>query len=333
MFLIAPSASTIGYVFGNFLVIWLIVYVFILGRKRQAKHPEGYYKRILASALIVGALYLAVNQAKVDDYVWKVTLFVVAALAALFVNLVDTWRPFSGIRVKAVAFVGNSLAVLIAIIMSSFAIGAAYENATARREFVDGLRRGMATNPSADILGAVLDTAPDLYDKFLPYMSNERLRADRASFEKVSGEIFGGYISDASRRMDDATMAKLLGLNADMMLAAYAEAPATCIQVQASGTVPPQARTSRLQAASKSYAAAIGEAIRAFHAAPPAAPKPPEQQVNQLIAQAAGPELLQRFQRTQDPGQQCEIEALVRKRVSSLPLTQQAAVARHILIP
>lgn len=333
MFLIAPSASTIGYVFGNFLVIWIIVYAFTLGRKRQTKHPEGYYKRILASGLIVGALYLAVNQAKIDSYGWKVGVFVVATLAALFVNLVDTWRPFSRIRVKAVAVVGNTLAVLIAIVMSSVAVGAAYENATSRREFVEGLRRGMATNPSADILAAVLDTAPDLYDKFLPYMSNERLRGDRASFEKASGEIFGGYISDASRRMDDATMAKLLGLNADMMLAANAEAPAICIQVQNSGTVPPQARTPRLQAASKAYAAAIGEAIRTFHAAPLAAPKPPEQQVNPLIAQAAGNELLQRFQRTQDPGQQCEIEAQVRKRVSTLGLAQQAAVARHILIP
>lgn len=333
MFLIAPSPSTVGYVFGNFLVIWLIVYAVILGRKRQAKNPEGYYKRILAGALIVGLLYLAVNQAKIDSYGWKAAVFGVASLAALFVNVVDTWRPFSGIRIKAVAFIGNSLAVLIAVILSSYAIAAAYENATSRREFVEGLRRGMATNPSADILAAVLDTAPDLYDKFLPYMSNERLRSDRSSFEKASGEIFGGYISDASRRMDDATMAKLLSLNADMMLAAYAEAPAICIQVQNSGTVPPQARTPRLQAASKAYAAAIGEAIRTFHAAPPAAPKPPEQQVNQLIAQAAGTELLQRFQRTQDPGQQCEIEALVRKRVSTLGLPQQAAVARHILIP
>jgi hypothetical protein len=333
MFLIAPSASTIGYVFGNFLVIWLIVYAVILGRKRQAKHPEGYYKRILASALIVGALYLAINQAKIDSYGWKAAVFGVATLAALFVNVVDTWRPCSGIRIKALAFVGNSLAVLIAIILSSYAIAAAYENATSRREFVEGLRRGMATNPSADILGAVLDTAPDLYDKFLPYMSNDRLRGDRASFEKASGEIFGGYISDASRRMDDATIAKLLSLNAEMMLAAYAEAPAICIQVQNSGTVPAQARTPRLQAASKAYASAIGDAIRAFHAAPMASPKPPEQQVNNLIAQAAGTELLQRFQRTQDPGQQCEIEALVRKQVSALPLPQQAAVARHILIP
>jgi hypothetical protein len=282
---------------------------------------------------MVGLIYLAVNQTKIDDIAWKVTAFAVAALAALFVNIVDTWRPFSSIRIKAVAVIGNTLAVLIAMIMSSFAIGAAYENGTARREFVEGLRRGMTTNPSADILAAVLDTAPDLYDKFLPYMSNERLRSDRASFEKASGEIFGGYIADAGRRMDDATMAKLLGLNADMMLAAYTEAPAICIQIQNSGTVPPQARTARLQAASKAYAAAIGDAIRIFHAAPAAAPKLPEQQLKQLLAQAAGNELLQRYQRTQDPGGQCEIEAQVRKRVGTLPLPEQAAVARHILIP
>jgi hypothetical protein len=332
MFLIAPSTYTIGYAFGNFLIIYIVVYVFVLGRNRQQKNPQGYYKRILASALIVGLLYSAFNQAKVDDYSWKAALFIAATLAALSVSVVDTWRPFSAIRVRVVSSVGNGLAVLVAVALSSFVVAAAYENGAARRDFVDSLRRSIATNPSGDILAAVIDTSPDLYDKFLPYLSNDRLRSDRAAIQKTSTEIFGGYLANYFRRFDDAAMAVLLSLSADLMLAAYAEAPAVCIEVQNSSIIPTQARTPRLQAASKAYASAVAGFVRQFHAAPLAAPKPPEQLFNQLAAAAAGPEIVQRFRRAQDAGQQCELEAQIRKRASSLAGAEQAALARYILI-
>lgn len=207
-----------------------------------------------------------------------------------------------------------------------FFAGAASANPAERAAFLDGMKRGLESNPFREAMTAIFEKDETSYEQLKPVLATR----DFVRIRQASGAILADRLHGFMSRMDDAQIAQILSLQARMLIAAYAENPSLCTGMMSGADATP-ARTPALRDAIHTYSTTLANVIRQIDfVRTPVRQKPTSAQVERLFATLA-PDVVAAFRRSTDEASQCLFEARLRERVGTLPLERQALAARFLL--
>jgi hypothetical protein len=334
MELITPTPDQIGYVFGQYILVYLIVYVFTLGRKRAHDTSKPYMNRIVVSAVVTGVIYAFVSRSRGEvEPKWLIISGLTAMVLTFIINYAD-YKIKGGAgwpRVLRIAF--NGAITLALIIGASFPLAYVAANANAREDMRRGFENAVSKRPDGEVYLAMLRKSPQIYDEFIPLAASAGKMSGGELSElarKKSAEIFTRHIKEYHSKASDAELANAWSKSTALMDLAVGHNPINCLPLLNGAAISPPSRTPSIDNAVIEAVQATVQLVRNTDLKAPVRPVD-EAAAGQLIAQTAGEELLSSYNR---PGtaeqEQCVLEVTMRKKTLSLPEADRAMIARML---
>jgi hypothetical protein len=331
---ITPSPDQLGYAFGNFVVFYLIGYAVFL-RKMKGSEPaenKSYNSRIIKASALTSCLYALVNLVQ-QSYppIWGIASLAASFAISYLISLTIYWFSSRTTRRPLLNGIASAIFAIALLIGACFPLAFISANASARKDFVEGIERQMKRRADGDMYMTMIRRNPDLLDELFQIIPSDG-KPNIGDAQKRSSEIFSRYLLDYYKKASDSVLADVWDKQSAMISTATAVDPTLCQVAMNAGfpTLPPNSAS--LSNAIIEYNQSLKKMIEATELSSPIRPvdKVP---ASQLIVKAAGLDLIQKANDTKLPlQQQCFYEASIRSKTGTLTIQEKAQVARLMTV-